>query len=120
VGAAKILGRLQKKKGSMKPAKNYRESLLRDLKEPKEAVAYLNAALETGSKAGFLLALRNVLDAQGGMSKFSRHANLNRVSLYRMLSKTGNPELESLIALLGALGIKFQVVVDSKSKQKAA
>ncbi len=55
----------------MKPAKNYRESLLRDLKKPKEAVAYLNAALEAGNKEGFLLALRNVLDARGGMTKFS-------------------------------------------------
>ena len=104
----------------MKPAKSYRESLLRDLKKPAEAVAYLNAALEAGNKEGFLLALRNVLDAQGGMTKFSRHSKLNRVSLYKMLSKSGNPELESLVSLLGALGIKFQVAVDSKSKQKAA
>ena len=104
----------------MTPATSYRKSLHRDLKNPKEAAAYLNAALEEGNKESFLLALRNVLDAQGGMTKFSRHTKLNRVSLCKMLSRSGNPELESLISLLSALGVKFQITVGSKSKLKAA
>ena len=100
----------------MKPTRSYQEDLIEDLKDRKEATVYLNAALEEGDKEAFLLALRNVLEAQGGISKFSRHTKIHRVSLYKMLSKSGNPEWESILSLLNALGIKFQVVSDARSK----
>lgn len=106
----------------MKPGRNYYDDLIEDLKDPKEAAAYLNTALEAGDKKAFLLALRNVLEAHGGMTKVSRHTKLNRVSLYKMLSKNGNPELNSVIALLDVAGIRLQMVPKStgKSHQKAA
>ncbi|MBA3721247.1 MAG: hypothetical protein H0W88_02465 [Parachlamydiaceae bacterium] len=44
----------------------------------------------------FLLALKDVADAQGGMSKLSRGSSLNRQSLYRTFSNTGNPKLLSI------------------------
>ena len=47
------------------PSRSYREQLLKDLKNPLEAVAYLNAALEEDSTELFLLALRNVAEAHG-------------------------------------------------------
>ena len=50
----------------MKPAKSYQDDLLRDLRDPREAITYLNAALEEGDQATFLLALRNVVEARGG------------------------------------------------------
>ena len=46
-----------------KLTKSYRESLLQDLQDPKEAAAYLTAALDEGDSAVFLLALRDVADA---------------------------------------------------------
>ena len=106
----------------MKSTRSYHDDLMEDLKDPKEAAAYLNQALEEGNQPAFLLALRNVLDAQGGMSKFSQVTKINRVSLYKMLSKDGNPEWESILALLEALKIKFQVVAirESKIHKKAA
>ena len=106
----------------MKPSRSYYEDLIKALKDPEEATAYLNASLEQGDREAFLLALRNVLEAQGGMSKFSRSTKLNRVSLYKMLSKKGNPEFESVMSLLNALGVRFQVVteVDFRAKRKAA
>ncbi len=106
----------------MKPTRNYYNDLIQALKDPKEAAAYLNAALEAGDKKAFLLALRNVLEAQGGMTKVSRHTKLNRVSLYKILSKNGNPELDSILALLDVAGIRLQIVPKSgsKSHQKAA
>ena len=106
----------------MKAGRNYYDDLIEDLKNPKEAAAYLNAALEAGDKKAFLLALRNVLEACGGMTKVSRHARLNRVSLYKILSKDGNPELNSIIALLDVAGIRLQMVPKSpgKTHQKAA
>ncbi len=94
----------------MKPWKDYQETLLEALKDPTEASAYLNAALEAGDKKAFLLALRNVLDAQGGMTKISERTKLNRVSIYKMLSKTGNPGFENILRLLRTAGVYFHIV----------
>jgi DNA-binding phage protein len=44
----------------------YQEDLIEDLKDPREAAAYLNAAMEEGDRELFLLALRNVAEAHGG------------------------------------------------------
>jgi probable addiction module antidote protein len=93
-----------------KLSKDYRESLLEDLQDPHEAAAYLTAALEEGDSAVFLLALRNVADAKG-MSAVAAKADLNRESLYRMLSERGNPQLDSLSALLDALELRLAVTV---------
>jgi hypothetical protein len=42
----------------------YQDELLKSLTDPLEAVAYLNAALDSGSNELFLLALQNVIAAQ--------------------------------------------------------
>lgn len=60
----------------------------------------------------FLLALRNVAEAQGGIAQLAEKAKLNRESLYRMLSDRGNPEFRSLDALLHALGFRLAVTVN--------
>jgi probable addiction module antidote protein len=86
--------------------------LINSLKNPKEAEGYLNAALEDDDPRVFLLALRDVAEAHGGMSKIARTCKLNRESLYRMLSKKGNPSLESLAKLLSSMG--FRLAVEKK------
>ena len=88
---------------------SYRENLLRGLRNPDEAVHYLNASLEDGDIRVFLLALRDVADARGGMGALAREARLNRESLYRMLSRSGNPSLDSLTAVLNACGLRLTV-----------
>ena len=42
----------------------YQDELLKALTDPEEAAAYLNAAIDEGSEELFLLALRNVGEAQ--------------------------------------------------------
>jgi len=69
----------------------YQKDLIEALKDPTEAAAYLNAALEEGDRETFLLALRNVAEANGGMAAVADKAHLNRESLYRTLSRRGNP-----------------------------
>jgi DNA-binding phage protein len=44
----------------------YQQDLIEALKNPEEAAAYLNAALEEGDRETFLLALRNVTEANDG------------------------------------------------------
>lgn len=93
-----------------KPWVSYQKFLIKSLKDPKEASAYLDAALEAGDQKAFLLALKNVLDAQGGMTKISSRTKINRVSLYKMLSKNGNPGFENILVLLKAIGVHFRVM----------
>lgn len=94
---------------------DYRDSLLRSLKDPREAEAYLNAALEENDPGLLLLALRNVAEARGGMLRTARKAGLNRENLYRMLSKAGNPRLDSLTQLLDAMGFRLTVGLKSRA-----
>ncbi len=87
----------------------YQEDLIESLKDPREAAAYLNAAMDEGDRELFLLALRNVAEAHGGMTAISQKSKLNRESLYKMLSKKGNPEIRSIVTLLHAMGLKLSV-----------
>ena len=91
---------------------DYQVSLIERLRDPIEAAAYLDAALEDGDRAVFLLAIRNVIQAFGGMTQIARRTGLNRENLYRVLSEQGNPELNSLEKLLKALGLRLAVEVD--------
>lgn len=44
---------------------DYHEDLLYDLQDPHEAQAYLNAALQDEDERVFLIALKDILEAQG-------------------------------------------------------
>jgi probable addiction module antidote protein len=92
-----------------KKTTTYQEDLIEALKDPREAAAYLSAAMEEGDRALFLLALRNVAEAHGGMAVVSEKAKLNRESMYRMLSKKGNPEIKSILTLLHSMGLKMSI-----------
>jgi probable addiction module antidote protein len=97
---------------------SYRESLLESLKNPGEAAEYLNACLEDEDVRVFLLALRDVADARGGIRALSRDTQLNRESLYRMLSKSGNPSLDNLAAVLNACGLRLSVQSTAPRRRK--
>jgi len=90
---------------------------LKSLKDPEESALYLNACLEDGDPRVFLMALRDVADAHGGVRALSCAARRNRESLYRMLSNAGNPSLDSLAAVLNALGLRF-VVAPAVAKRR--
>ena len=90
--------------------KDFQEYLLHALQDPETALAYLNEALLDDDQRVFLLALKDVLEAQGGdMSALAREAQLNRENLYRMLSTKGNPKLTSLRSVLNVLGMELAI-----------
>lgn len=105
-----------RKEKMSKTSISYRDGLLKDLKDPEEAAAYLNAALEDGSQELFMLALRDVADAKG-ITELAKKSGLNRENMYRILSEKGNPQLGSLSVLLESMGLKLAVEVQ---KSKAA
>ena len=97
----------------MKNTSSYHDKLLESLTDKGEAVAYLKVALEEYEEDHdtevFMLALRNVAQASGGISKLSEKTKLNREHLYRMLSKRGNPRFITLDTVLRGLGFRLSI-----------
>lgn len=100
--------------------KKYQESLIQALKNPEEAAAYLNAVLEEGDRKLFLLALKNVAEAHGGIGPLSKKAKLNRAHLYKLFSAHGNPEIHTLSHILKLFGLRLAVSAHSTRFKKAA
>ncbi|HLO66309.1 MAG TPA: addiction module antidote protein [Holophaga sp.] len=69
-------------------------------------VALFEAALEDGHPQVIAAALGTIAKAQG-MAKIARETGLNPKSLYRALSGEGNPELETFIKVVRALGLQL-------------
>jgi probable addiction module antidote protein len=90
--------------------KKYEDYLFESLKNPEEAVAYLNAHIEESDEL-FLLALRDVAMAYG-FTEIAKKSSLGRESLYKSLSETGNPKLTTLKALLKSMGLKLSIQID--------
>jgi len=88
---------------------SYEDWLIGRLKDPAEAAAYLEAVIEEGDQAAIMLALRQVARARGGIAEIARKAKLTREATYKMLSRSGNPELRSLTSVLRATGLRFSV-----------
>lgn len=89
---------------------SYHSYLIGSLKDPQEASGYLNAALEDGDIDGFLEALRHVVEAQGGIGLLSQKAEKSRNSLYKTVTKTGNPYLRNTNDILHSMGFKLAVL----------
>ena len=72
------------------------------------AVEYLNAVAQHEDPQLLSDAIGDVARAYG-MCKVAKSAHVNRVSLYKSLSKTGNPSFETVINVLAALGLTFRI-----------
>jgi probable addiction module antidote protein len=86
-------------------AVNLQEFLAMKLDDPDQAAEYLTACYEEGPEV-FLIGLRDVVEAQGGIARTAELSKLNRENLYRLFSRDGNPRLTSLNSVLPALGLK--------------
>ena len=88
---------------------NYDEYHLEWLKDPQNAAAFINAVIEDSDREAFLLALKDVVQAQGGMTAIAEKTHVSRSSLYKTLSKRGNPEFNSISKLLHSMGLRLTV-----------
>ena len=84
-------------------------------KDPKFAVEYLNAVLQDGDEQELMVAMRRIADAMGGVPQLANKTKLNATTLYRTLSKKGNPELKSMTSMLKAMGLRLAVEPIGKS-----
>ena len=79
------------------------------LQSEAEVAAYIEVMLEDGDARAVPVALRTLAEAVGGMAVLARKTGLSRETLYRTLSKRGNPRLDTLEAILGAFGLRLTV-----------
>ncbi len=78
------------------------------LRTPEESAAYLEACLEEadGDAAFIAKALGDIARARG-MSQVARHTGLSRESLYKALSGERSPGFDTILKVMGALGLKL-------------
>ncbi len=92
---------------------NFKDYHIEQLRDPEDAKIYLSVALEDYEKnediEAFLLAVRDVAEARGGMSKLAERVNLTREGLYKVFSENGNPQLNTMGKILHGLGFKFSI-----------
>lgn len=103
----------------MKPSVTYKKILMKELRDPREALGYLQASLEDPDTRVFFVALRDVVQAQYGMTKLSCYAKINREHLYDLLSKRGNPGFLTLQNILAVLGYKLSIEMNRHLKKAA-
>lgn len=105
-------------KGRVAPSVPAEPYLRKDLRDPKFAAAYLTLAAEEEVPGDFLWALREVVEAYGGIGAIAKRAKLNRQQLYKTLSGDGNPEIRTLWAILDAAGFVLAVVPRSRPNKR--
>ena len=78
------------------------------LRTPDEMAAYLEACLEEarGDAAFIAKALGDIARAKG-MAQVARDAGLSRESLYKALSGERSPGFDTILKVIGALGLKL-------------
>ncbi len=93
--------------------RTWREVATEKMSDPEAAAAYLKVALEEFEKdrdtAVFLVAIRTVVDAKGGVGALAKATGLNRQTLYRTLGGKHSPRLDTLSAILHFCGLSLSI-----------
>ena len=98
------------------------------LRTPEEMAAYLEACIQeaneeaNGDAAFIAKALGDIARAKG-MSQVARDAGLSRESLYKALSGERSPGFDTVLKVIGALGLGLRAEVvhtDSKAQRGGA
>lgn len=87
------------------------------LRTPEEMAAYLEACLEEadGDAAFVAKALGDIARAKG-MTQVARDAGLSRESLYKALSGDRSPGFDTILKVVGALGLTLHAEAGAVTK----
>lgn len=78
------------------------------LKTEQDIIDYLDAAAETGDPILMQAAIGDVAKARG-MGQIAEAAGVGRESLYKSLSKDGNPSFQTIAKVVQALGGRLTI-----------
>ena len=94
--------------------RSYKSDLIKALTDPIEAQEYLNAALEDDDPEVFLLALKDVVEANNIMCGSAQAIESDR-DLDKTLFAKGNSQLNSIRIVLSNMGFKLAIEQDAAS-----
>jgi probable addiction module antidote protein len=92
----------------MSKATTTRYDVAEHLRTPEEMAAFLEACLEEadGDASFIAKALGDIARAKG-MAQVAKEAGLSRESLYKALSGERSPDFDTILKVVGALGLKL-------------
>lgn len=92
----------------MTKTKTTRYDVAEHLRTPEEMAAYLEACIEeaNGDAAFVAKSLGDIARAKG-MAQVARDAGLSRESLYKALSGDRSPGFDTILKVIGALGLEL-------------
>jgi DNA-binding phage protein len=98
----------------MPTSDSWHDALIESLKDPEEAAAYIEVALELEEKDPqpdmLRLTLKDVVEARMRSNNLSEEAKRSYEKLDKILLETGASEIYSLVELLDALGFRIAIV----------
>ena len=87
--------------------------LIKRLADPEKAGSYLDVALEEYQTDGdlhfFLMGLRNVVEAHGGVPTLAKRIGITPEALSELLSDEASPRFDTFISILTALGYRLSI-----------
>jgi probable addiction module antidote protein len=90
------------------------------LRTPAEMAAYLEACFEEApDDAAFIAKALGDIARAKGMSQVARDAGLSRESLYKALSGERSPAFETILRVIGALGLKLHAEAVQENRKTA-
>jgi probable addiction module antidote protein len=91
------------------------------LRSPEEMAAYLEACLEeAGDDAAIIAKALGDIARARGMAQVARDAGLSRESLYKALSGERSPRFDTILKVIGALGLKLRATASTKRAARSA
>jgi DNA-binding phage protein len=97
----------------MEKLRTWHEFLIEKLTDREEAIGYLQVSLEEylvdGDTPFFLKGIRNVVEAQGGISQVAKQAGIAPEALSKFLCSEDPLQLSTLSAVLKALGWRLSI-----------
>ncbi|MDD3436250.1 MAG: helix-turn-helix domain-containing protein [Candidatus Gastranaerophilales bacterium] len=94
--------------------RTFEEFLLEDFKNPQEALAFFQVAmeefLENNDLAHFNLALDLLIKSQGSVTQFAKNTGISRTHLYKIFRSKSEPKLSTIKNILNELGYKLTII----------
>jgi len=95
--------------------KNIAETFKKDLQDPEFVQEYLQDALADNTTS-FLIAIRDVVEANQGMAKLAEELNISLDSLEQAFSETEDPHFSIIQKVLHALTMEISIVPRQSSQ----
>jgi probable addiction module antidote protein len=101
----------------MTDTKTSRYDVAEHLRTPEEMAAYLEACLEVeDADAAFVAKALGDIARAKGMTEVARDSGLSRESLYKALSGERNPNFDTILKVVRALGISLHAEASTVAK----